>query len=121
MILVSFTEIPVFKEHPQNSVQTREGETVVLSCVVECVPSPPLYQWFHERTPLAHENNSHLILKNIHQGHNGLYCCRATNPRINNESEKHVFSKFTKLSVSPVQGIMSPLTHVHSIVFTLVV
>ena len=101
----SRTEIPIFTEHPKGA-QVREGESIVLRCTVECVPSPPLYQWFRDRTPLTQENNPQLVLKDIHQGHAGLYSVRATNPRINNEKEKHVFSKFAMIEVInfPVQG-----------------
>ena len=100
------SEIPVFTEHPQKAVHARAGETVVLRCAVDCVPSPPIYQWFYNRTPLVSEKTPQLVLKNIHHGHKGLYCCRATNPHINDEKTKHVFSNFAELSINqyPIQG-----------------
>ncbi|KAM8783106.1 mucosa-associated lymphoid tissue lymphoma translocation protein 1 isoform 2-T2 [Rhynchonycteris naso] len=63
------------------------GSTLVLQCVA--VGSPlPLYQWFRNESPLAHETKRTYMVPCVDSAHQGTYWCRVYNDRDSQDSTK---------------------------------
>ncbi|XP_066208328.1 mucosa-associated lymphoid tissue lymphoma translocation protein 1 isoform X2 [Saccopteryx leptura] len=63
------------------------GSTLVLQCVA--VGSPlPLYQWFRDESPLAHETKKTYMVPYVDLEHQGTYWCRVYNDRDSQDSKK---------------------------------
>ncbi|XP_066102613.1 mucosa-associated lymphoid tissue lymphoma translocation protein 1 isoform X2 [Saccopteryx bilineata] len=63
------------------------GSTLVLQCVA--VGSPlPLYQWFRDESPLAHETKKTYMVPYVDLEHQGTYWCRVYNDRYSQDSKK---------------------------------
>ena len=72
---------------PQPLVSVRICDFLELSCVAECFPGEPIYQWFKAGEPCAGWTESKLSFKIHGFQDEGVYYCMVGNPLIKDTSE----------------------------------
>lgn len=98
--------VPVITQNLQRTLSVTNGKDFSLSCIAECKPPSPDYQWYFNNDPLPNETAPTLSISNCNASHTGIYHCVVSNPCIADNDQSRVATGPCRVEILnvPIQG-----------------